>query len=147
MEWKAAAFRYLSPAELYAALQLREAVFALEQNCLYRDLDGRDAEAVHLLGWEKGRLAAYARIFSPQANGGQASIGRVATAVDFRGRGLGRELMERALHLCRERFPGTPVRIAAQVYLDAFYRSLGFKPVGSPYDEDGIAHIDMVLTD
>jgi ElaA protein len=42
-------------------------------------------------------------------------------------------------------WPGWPIRIAAQQRLAAFYARLGFRPVGAPYDEDGIPHVDMVL--
>ena len=38
-----------------------------------------------------------------------------------------------------------PIRIAAQQRLEAFYASLGFRIAGAPYDEDGIAHVDMLL--
>ncbi len=37
------------------------------------------------------------------------------------------------------------IRIAAQQQLEAFYASLGFRTASLPYDEDGIAHIDMLL--
>ena len=36
-------------------------------------------------------------------------------------------------------------QIADQTYLINFYQSLGFEPLGQPYEEDGLDHIDMVL--
>ncbi|HXA47888.1 MAG TPA: GNAT family N-acetyltransferase, partial [Burkholderiaceae bacterium] len=36
------------------------------------------------------------------------------------------------------------IRISAQQYLEAFYRSFGFETTSAPYDEDGIPHIEML---
>ncbi len=45
----------------------------------------------------------------------------------------------------RRVWPGRPVRIAAQQRLERFYASLGFRTAGAPYEEDDIAHVDMLL--
>src|SRR5688500_1412453 len=69
LRWKLASFAALTVDELYAALQLRQIVFIVEQSCVYLDADGEDREAEHLLGWRDGELApelaAYARLFAP----------------------------------------------------------------------------------
>jgi len=70
----------------------------------------------------------------------EVSIGRVVTAPEARGTGLGKELMQRALAA----FGPVPVRIGAQAYLERFYRELGFVPAGEPYLEDGIPHVEML---
>ena len=36
-------------------------------------------------------------------------------------------------------------RISAQEHLISYYEKHGFKAQGSPYDEDGIPHIEMLL--
>ena len=38
---------------------------------------------------------------------------------------------------------GRGMRISAQARLERFYTEFGFSPVGAPYLEDGIAHIEM----
>lgn len=38
------------------------------------------------------------------------------------------------------------IKIGAQVYLQNFYESLGFKTINDGYDEDSIPHIDMIRT-
>lgn len=48
--WHCSSFEALTPAELYALLRLRLAVFSVEQRCIYQDLDGLDHCAHHLLG-------------------------------------------------------------------------------------------------
>lgn len=40
-------FDDLSTMELYKILQVREEVFVLEQNCVYKDLDDIDLNATH----------------------------------------------------------------------------------------------------
>jgi ElaA protein len=146
--WQWSRFSELTAADLYAVVQLREAVFIVEQNCPYPDSDGRDPNAWHLLGWSQrstGRvLVAYARIFEAGVRYDEASIGRVVTAPDVRGTGKGRALMAEALRRIDSLMPGQPIRIAAQRRLEDFYLGLGFKTVSDPYEEDGIIHVDML---
>ena len=146
--WQWSRFSELKPEDLYAAVQLREAVFIVEQQCPYNDADGRDPHAWHLLGWsdeESGRdLVAYARIFEPGVRYTESSIGRVVTAPRVRGSGLGKALMAEALRRVDSLAPGQAVKIAAQRRLEKFYLELGFRTVSAPYEEDGITHVDMV---
>lgn len=134
--------------DLYAVVCLREAVFIVEQNCPYPDADGRDPQAWHLLGWVQGAtgraLVAYARIFEPGIRYDQSSIGRVVSAPDVRGTGVGKALMAEALRRTESLAPGQPIKIAAQRRLEDFYLALGFRTVSAPYEEDGIIHVDML---
>jgi ElaA protein len=129
-------------------LALRQRVFIVEQHCAYQDADGRDAGARHLLGWDGARaeapLLACARVFPPGVRYAEASIGRIATAPEVRGRGYGRLLTQEAIRRCAELFPGAAIRLGAQRRLEEFYRELGFVTASEPYDEDGIEHVEMV---
>lgn len=40
-------------------LAARVAVFVVEQNCAYQDLDGLDAEAEHLIAWSGAEVADF----------------------------------------------------------------------------------------
>jgi ElaA protein len=143
--WVLRTYADLSRDELYAILALRQNVFVVEQHCAFLDADGLDPHAWHLLG--KGTddaLAAYLRIISPGRRFAEPSIGRVAVAATYRGRGLGKELMREGVRHCRDLFPGTSIRISAQQYLERFYTELGFILEGRPFDEDGIPHVYMV---
>lgn len=140
-------FADLTVHALYAMLMLRSRVFVVEQACVYLDPDGLDEQAHHLFGWRAGAtptLVCGVRILAPGAVYDEASIGRVVTAPAFRGAGLGRALMERALQECARLHPGVAIRIGAQLYLEGFYASLGFETVSPPYDEDGIPHVSML---
>lgn len=146
--WREAEFGALGVADVYAILAARVAVFVVEQDCPYQDLDGLDADALHLWATDPdGVVAAYARITPPGSRFVEASIGRVLTAQSYRGVGLGRELMARAIELARRRFPDSALRISAQQYLDRFYAGLGFRFVRGPYPEDGIPHIEMLRSE
>jgi len=146
--WQWSRFSELRPADLYAVVRLREAVFVVEQQCPYLDADGRDPQAWHLLGWseeQSGRdLVAYARVFEPGVRYTECSIGRVVTAPRVRGTGLGKALMSEALRRVESLAPGQAIKIAAQRRLEKFYLELGFRTVSAPYEDDGIIHVDMV---
>lgn len=120
-------------------------MFVVEQECVYQDPDGRDPEATHLLGREAGELAAYARWYpEDDPEGRRVRLGRIVTARDHRGRGLGRRTVEEALARVAGEHPGVPVRMHAQAYLVRFYQDFGFTTVGEPFDEDGVPHVVMV---
>jgi ElaA protein len=53
--------------------------------------------------------------------------------------------MEESIKTCFELFGRKTIRIGAQLYLEKFYGSLGFMPVGEVYLEDGIKHVEMLL--
>jgi ElaA protein len=74
----------------------------------------------------------------------EPSIGRVITAPEVRGSGLGRTLMQQGLARCDTQWPGRAIRISAQARLRRFYESLGFQAVGEEYIEDQIPHIQML---
>jgi len=146
--WQWKRFAELTPAELYALLAARAEVFVVEQRCAFQDLDSVDQFAWHLLGWTDGDrepvLAAYLRLIDPGRKYAEPSIGRVLTTAPFRGIGLGREAMREGLVRAALLFPGRPIRIGAQQRLERFYVELGFRTVSAPYDEDGIAHVEML---
>lgn len=150
IDWQWRAFAELSLSELYTILQVRQMVFVVEQACPYLDADGADERAWHLLGWamqgETKILAAYARVFAPGIKYVEASIGRVITHPSMRRQGMGEALIEEALRRVELLWPGTRVRIGAQMYLERFYEKSGFRRVSEPYDEDGIIHIEMLRT-
>jgi ElaA protein len=142
--WQWCRLEQLSAEQLYVLCAARESVFVVEQHCAYQELDGRDSEALHLIAWSGNEVAAYLRVLAPGAVVKQPSIGRVMTAKFCRGRGLGREIMTRALDYLDEVYPEEGVGVSAQTYLERFYGSFGFEPVSEPYLEDGIPHIKMV---
>lgn len=146
MDWILKKFEDLNVNELYALLRLRSEVFVVEQQCLFLDLDDKDQESYHLMGMEEGRLLAYTRIVPPGVTGDLPSIGRVVTSPEARGGGIGKSLMEKSIEESHRLFGKQPIRIGAQLYLKHFYSSFGFIQTSDIYIEDGIQHIEMILS-
>ena len=143
--FKCLPFDQLDNQTLYNLLALRTAVFSVEQNCAYQDMDGKDTLAWHLLAYVDGVLVGVARLLMPgESYPGACSIGRIACRMDYRSLGIGKKLMAEAVRLTEKLFPDFPVCIGAQRYLHAFYSKFGFEVSGSPYLEDGIVHVKMV---
>jgi ElaA protein len=144
INWVIKKFDELSLNELYSILQLRNEVFAIEQNCVYPDLDNKDQPAYHFMGWSNNNLIAYTRIIPPGVVYPEPSIGRVVTSPTVRGEGIGKLLMEKSIEHINNLFGITSIKISAQLYLKKFYEDFGFHASGDPYLEDGIDHIEMV---
>lgn len=101
--WKEKSFNQLTLDEMYQLLSLRTAVFVVEQNCPYQELDGKDQVAKHLwLENENGQLMALCRLLPKGISFAEASIGRVLVNTEFRGQNLGRGLIEKALEVLKE---------------------------------------------
>jgi ElaA protein len=142
--WQHLAFEALSMRQLYDVLQLRSEVFVVEQNCVFQDIDGYDAQAMHVLGYADDKLVAYARCFNAGVKFAEASIGRVITRASARGTGAGRTLMQQSVDCLEKTWGAQPIRIGAQAHLDHFYGRLGFFKTGAIYLEDGIPHTEML---
>jgi len=142
--WNIQTFDELTVEQLYTYLQLRVNVFIVEQNCPYPELDGYDADAIHLAFIENEKLMAYARILPQGVKYNRISIGRVIVEKDARGRGLAKELMKESLGFIQKKWPQQEVQLQAQSHLRNFYGAFGFESISDEYDEDGIPHVDMV---
>lgn len=131
----------LTPKTLLGILAVRQDVFVVEQDCVYRDIDARDAEpsTVHL--WiedANGRVVSTLRLLADGEAGRR--IGRVATLAAARGRGYSGALLRRAIEMS-----DPPIVLSAQAYLIDWYRQFGFEVCGERWVEDGIDHAPMRL--
>lgn len=133
-----ARFAELDGATLYDLLRLRSEVFVVEQECVFLDLDGRDAEpdAEHVWLADDAGPSAYLRTL---ADPDGVHVGRVCTRQDARGRGAAAALVADVV----ERHRRATLVLNAQSYLAAFYARFGFVVDGPEFLEDGIAHIPM----
>jgi ElaA protein len=136
----------MSAQQLHAVLAAREAVFVVEQSCAYQDADSYDCYSWHLIAWAEDRVAAYLRVVDAGKKYPEESIGRVLTAREHRGTGLGKILMSEALRHIDAAGSRHAVRISAQAHLVKFYRGYGFREVSEEYLEDEIPHVEMLRT-
>lgn len=144
MNWKIKKFNELNIEEIYKILALRNEIFIVEQECAYLDCDDKDLNSYHLFSEENGEIVAYLRILEKGVSYDEISIGRVAVKKSYRGKGISRKMMQKAIEFIENNLSENTIKIQAQAYLLDFYSSLGFKAVSEEYLEDNIPHIDMI---
>jgi ElaA protein len=143
--WSILHFRDLSVQQLYDILALRTAVFVVEQNCPYQEVDEKDPSAYHVFAYSKGgELIAVSRVLPPGISYKEASLGRVAIKKSYRGKGLAHLLNEKTIAFIESHLKEKNIRISAQSHLKAFYEKHGFIQVSEEYLEDDIPHIEML---
>lgn len=148
----------LDAAMLYRILQLRVDVFVVEQQCPYRELDGRDLEPGARWLWAADGDVVLATLRILRDGPRTARIGRVATARAARSGGIASVLMRHALDaldavdavdaldaLDADSAEGESgeVVLDAQTPLVGWYQRFGFEPDGAEFVEDGISHLPM----
>ena len=137
-------FDELTPSELYEILKARAAVFVVEQNCVYQDVDGVDYRSLHVFYESDGCVTAYLRLFPKTDEEGTVQMGRVLTVQ--RGTGLGGVLLKDGIRLAREKMNARKIFLEAQCYAAGFYAREGFRICSGEFLEDGIPHVAMELT-
>ena len=121
---------------------LRREVFIDEQRIpVEMEWDEHDAVAVHGVARNRlGKVVATGRLLP--AEGAVARIGRMAVHRGLRGGGWGAQVLRLLEDAARAR-GDREVRLHAQRSAEAFYLRLGYVASGSPFEEAGIAHIEM----
>jgi predicted GNAT family N-acyltransferase len=124
------------------AFAIRLRVFVKEQGVPREiELDSDDKRAVHLLACFGERAVGTTRVVIKR---GAAKIGRMAVLRSYRGKGVGRQLLRRAIKVARQKSVQR-VFLHAQVPVIGFYEKLGFRCTGRIFMEAGIPHRKMVL--
>ncbi len=141
MQIIAKTFRELSTEELFDIYKLRVAVFVVEQNCPYQEVDEKDKVSIHMMLKEEDRIVAYLRVLPPGVSFPEASIGRVI-AMERR-KGYGSILVKEGIQKALETYKTDTITIEAQTYAEEFYTKLGFVRTSEEFLEDGIPHIQM----
>lgn len=136
-------FKELTTDELFEIYKLRTAVFVVEQNCPYQEVDDADRVAYHLYLRDEDGIAAYLRVLPQGVAHEAAAIGRVISVK--RRMGLGTKIVEAGIAAAKEKFHADCIEIGAQTYVRKLYENVGFIQSGPEYVEDGIPHIPMIL--
>lgn len=143
MEVKVKRFSELNTDELYSILELRVAVFVVEQECPYAEVDGLDREAVHVWLEEDGKILAYLRVMDRGVESEHVSIGRLLAA--RRREGLGSRVLSEGIRVAKEYFAADRIYLEAQVYAKGLYEKQGFRTISDEFLLDGIPHVKMLL--
>ena len=125
-----------------AARQVRGEVFLDEQHIpIEMEQDLADETAIHALARNRlGLPVATGRLLQPTPGVGR--IGRMAVSRVLRGANLGRDVLQALMQVARQR-GDHEVMLHAQRSVEGFYAGFGFVPHGEPFEEAGIAHIEM----
>ena len=132
----------LTKDELYALAKLRIAVFVVEQNCPYMELDDRDQDAIHVWLEDEDGIEAYLRVMDRGVESEHVSIGRVIAV--RRRSGIGTQVLSEGIRAAKDYFAADQIYLEAQVYAKSFYEKSGFRQISEEFLEDGIPHIKML---
>ena len=133
----------VSAKELKRAFSIRLRVFVRGQGVPQEiELDRDDRRASHFLATVRGRAVGTARLV---VKNGRAKIGRMAVLKSYRGKGVGKALLKRAVESARKK-KAKVIYLHAQVPVIGFYEKMGFQCVGRLFMEAGIPHRKMVFS-
>lgn len=125
------------------ASRIRDAVFVREQRIPAElALDDDDLDARHVVAYLIAGPAHERRAIATGRLLPTGAIGRVSVLADARGRGAGSNVLDALLAEAKSRGDAL-VRLYAQPRAVTFYLRRGFRIVGEPFEEAGIAHIEM----
>jgi predicted GNAT family N-acyltransferase len=131
-----------SQKELKKAFAIRLRVFVREQGVPEEiELDRDDKRALHFLAYDGENAVGTARVVIRHGN---AKIGRMAVLKTYRGKSIGKKLLNRAV-LAAKRRGAQKIYLHAQVPVISFYESRGFRCAGPIFMEAGIPHRKMDL--
>ena len=123
------------------AVRIREEVFMKEQG-FQEEFDEIDGHASHLVLFCDGAPAATLRFWQDQTEGKGWMIGRLAVRKEYRGKGLGAELLAAAGEEVRKA-GGKTVRLHAQRQAQPFYEGQGYAAYGETDFDEGCPHVWM----
>lgn len=135
-----------SKEELDLGFALRIEVFVREQNVpIELELDDKDHSdnTVHIGYFNDNKLIGVARLIDMDKD--VIHIGRVVIDKEYRGQGIGRELIigceTTAKNILKREII---IELSAQIQAEKFYESLGYNRVNDKiYLDAGIEHVDM----
>ncbi|OTA20994.1 GNAT family acetyltransferase [Xenorhabdus beddingii] len=125
------------------AFSIRKQIFADEQGFEAEiDIDEYDDIALHVVIFDDEKPVGVLRAIPQDDN--RLKVGRVAVLKDYRGRGVGRKIMEFIEDYGRKN-KVSAIELSSQCHARPFYESLGYQARGEIYLEEGAEHIFMVL--
>lgn len=135
-----------SKEELNLGFALRIEVFVKEQKVpIELELDDKDHSnnTVHIGYFHEDNLIGVARLIDMDKD--VIHIGRVVIDKEYRGQGIGRELIIGCENIAQQILKRkTIIELSAQIQAENFYKSLGYNRVNDKiYLDAGIEHVNM----
>lgn len=122
------------------ARDIRQRVFINEQGFL-EEFDEMDSMALHLLAFEGESPMGTCRFFWEEEKS-MFILGRLAVLPEYRGMGTGAALVREAERQV-DKLGGRELYLHAQCEKKAFYKKLGYRPMGAVELDQGCPHIWM----
>lgn len=123
------------------AVNIRYEVFVEEQKVPADvEIDELEDKSHHVVLYEDDQPMGTARIY--HRGDGIYKIQRVAVLKNYRGKGIGVQLMKEC-ELQISKLRGTKITLGAQLQALSFYEKLGYKAEGAEFMDAGIPHREM----
>src|SRR3989338_10512621 len=127
--------------EIIDAIRIRVEVFIKEQGCEPGwEPDEDDKKARQFIALDGKKAIATARVIERRK--GEFKIERMAVMKEYRGKGIGNELLKHIVN-CLRGLKTKRIWMQSQARARGFYEKSGFRAVSEIYDLHGIQHIDM----
>ncbi len=131
-------------SEYESVLAIRREVFIEEQNVPEDiEIDEYETTSDHFLVLVDDEPAGCGRM---RIKDSYAKFERIATLKEFRGQGIGRELMKFMMNHANVKFPHALPYMHSQADAVPFYQKLGWTTQGDVFDEANIPHQTMILS-
>lgn len=133
--------KYGSP-EYKETIELRNEVFRKPWGLDIKDDDLSPDKEMDIYGaYLDGKLIG--TVFLAHHEEGVARVRNVAIYKEYRGKGLGKYLMDFIEDKAREK-GYRKMYLMGRTNVEKFYKKLGYKTMGKPYDYRTIPHVDMI---
>ncbi|MEA9356059.1 GNAT family N-acetyltransferase [Bacteriovorax sp. PP10] len=128
--------------EYLAAVKIRKDVFVIEQNIPEElEVDQYEKNCEHFLTKVDGIPAAAGRL---RIKDSTIKFERIACLKNYRGTGVGRNLMQKMLEHALSAHPNLTPYMHSQTIAAAFYEKLGWTSEGEVFYEADLPHIAMI---
>ncbi len=123
--------------------EVRTKVFVEEQGFSAEiEIDDIDDFATHVIFFDDGKPIATGRTFPNAENIAEYVLGRIAVLKEYRGTGLGLEIMHALEEAAKQKGAATAI-LGAQRRAEKFYEKCGYEAYGEEYFEEYCPHIHM----
>ena len=120
---------------------IRERVFVIEQG-FQNEFDDKDQISTHTVFYDNDKPIATGRVYETnKAN--EYVIGRVAVCKEYRGLGLGKDIVESLEKAIEDKHP-KKITIIAQLHAQGFYEKCGYTATNEKAYDENRPHIVMV---
>lgn len=121
--------------------EIREKVFVIEQG-FQNEFDDKETISIHTVFYGNDKPIATGRVYETN-KADEYVIGRVAVCKEYRGLGLGKDIVESLEEAIKDKHP-KKITIIAQLHAQGFYEKCGYIATTEKAYDENRPHIVMV---